>query len=590
MLFAFGHTVEIRTSNAQPTNEFYIAIDFKVPTGSHITAPVGAGKSMAPSIKLTNCKILDIKYPKAKPVLKSDGTPSEYMGFYKDFTLVIKVSTEDIKKPISYNLFYVICDRGCKPNHYKGILKYNGKFIPQIEKIEKTKREISKSEIQQSKITNKPSDSTLSSDMHLNTSPLGISNTKLQNRTFIQNNLPIPHGILYSILIGLLGGLLLNVMPCVFPVISIKLLSVAKSAGHAPRLIRWQCLAYSAGTICTFLVLGLFLSLIRMKIPSVGWGFYMQYSQFNYVLLILFLFCALHFLEIYQFHIPIPQIRCLRSQKAGLCIKSFGNGIFGSITSAVCVGPFLGLPIGNALLSGCLINAIILFIAIGAGLAFPFIFMAFFPKYISKFPKLSENALHTFSLILGVLMLISCAWLISVLSVQLKEPLKLMWIIIILVLISSLLYFIQRDIFSKTVRSIIMFCVFVVGLSGYLTVLPQTFFSSSQLIEWHDYNGNLPNKRPLFLNFTANWCLNCQFNSRVFADADVIKLFNKNNIYAIKCDWTNHDDEIAKLLSKFGSVSVPLCIYYPKNGAPIILPTILTKANLISSIKGQDNK
>ena len=596
VLSALGHTVELRTSNTQPASEFYIAVDFKIPDGSHVTAPIGVGKSMAPSIKLTNCKIMDTKYPKAEPILNFDGTISKYMGFYKDFTVVLKVSIEDITKPIDYDIFYVVCSRGCKPNQYKGQLQYNGKFTLPVEKtsVDKTIQKVDKcteTKLNESapKVTTPvpivvPKNAK-QPEASYTKSHLSVPDTKSQNKTTIQNDLPIPNSLIYSIFAGLLGGLLLNVMPCVFPVISIKLLSVAKSAGQAPKLVRGQCFAYSVGTIFTFLALGLMLCLIRIKIPSVGWGFYMQHPQFNYVLLILFLLCALHFLEIYQFHFPIPQIRCLRTQKAGLCIKSFVNGIFGAITSAVCVGPFLGLPIGSALLSNSTIDAIVLFLAIGIGLASPFIFMMFFPQYISKFPKLSGRSLRIFSLILGTLMLISCTWLISVLSVQINNSLKLMWIMIILVLCSVLLYTIQSNAITKIVRSIIITAISIVGLSGYITVSPESFFSNTEAIEWHDFNGNLPDKRPLFLNFTANWCLNCQFNSRIFTNNDVINLFKNKHIYAVKCDWTNRDEEIAKLLSKFGSASVPLYVYYPKDGDPIILPTMLTKTNLISSIK-----
>lgn len=596
LLVTLGHAVEFRTSNTQPTKEFYVAIDFKVPNGSHITAPIGIGKPIAPSIKLTNCKILDIRYPKAEPILKFDGTASEYMGFYNDFTVVLKLSVEDITKPVDYDIFCVICNHGCKPSQYKGQLQYNGKFTPPIEQplekrhIPQPKPTLVNSEQPSTKV------SSVSSPVPVIKQPLRASptspdqHTKTENATLVQHNLSTSHGILYSILIGLLGGLLLNVMPCVFPVISIKLLSVAKSAGQSPRLIRCQCVAYSMGTICMFLTLGLVIRFVRTKIPSAGWGFYMQFPQFNYVLLILFLLCALHFLEIYQFHFPLPQVRWLRSQKGSICIKSFGNGIFGAITSAVCVGPFLGLPIGNALLSGNIGDAVVLFVSIGVGLASPFLFMALFPQYISKFPKLSERALRTFSLILGTLMLLSCAWLISVLSTQLNHSLKLMWIIATLVLCAILLYVLQNNITSKLVRSTIISAVSVIGISGYIIVSPQTLFGNTKIIEWHDYNGILPNRRPLFLSFTANWCLNCQFNNRVFTDTDIIKLFNDKDIYAVKCDWTNRNDEIATLLSKFGSVSVPLYVYYPKTGNPIVLPTMLTKTNLMSYIKEQDNK
>ncbi len=547
--------VVLRTSVKQSIKGiFYIAIDFKVPFGSHITSPEGIGKTVAPSIRLTNCKILDMEWEKPVPILNRDGSASGYTGYYKDFTVLLKVSVTDITQPVYYDIFYVLCSKNCTPCQVKGTLQYNGKLIPQTTTVEKTKVDIK----------NKPN-----IDIKTDKQKIKTAQTSISTR------------VLHSILIGLLGGLILNVMPCVFPVISIKLLSVARSAGQLPVLIRKQCFAYSAGTVLMFFLLGLLLCLIRQKIPSTGWGFYMQIPQFNYSLLILFFLCALHFLDIFKFYIPLPQTRRLQNKEYGLSVKSFFNGMFGAVTSAVCAGPFLGLSIGSALLSGSLTDAIILFVSIGIGLALPFIFIAIFPKYVSYFPKLSEKALRTFSLILGILMLLSCTWVISILIPQLSNPNKVMWTMMTLVIGAFLLYSIQNISTNKIVRMILSISTFAVVASGYITVNTRT---QSNKITWHQYAGALPEKRPMFLNFSASWCLNCQFNSRVFNDAEIIKLFNKKNIYAIKCDWTNRSEEVSELLAKFGSVSVPFYVYYPKDGKPIILPTMLTKSNVITVI------
>ena len=555
--------VELRTSNTQLTkDEFYVAIDFKVPNGSHVTAPIGVGKTMSPSIKLTNCKILDTVWAKASPILNRDGSVSKYMGFYKDFTVLLKVLADDVKQPITYDIFYVQCNKSCTPKQFKGTLHYNGKLpisniaSPQIKKSEQSNNEL------QQIIENKNSSAKISK----------------QNQR---------QGTLYCILMGLLGGLVLNIMPCVFPVISIKLLSIAKSAGQLPKLIRHQCISYSLGTIFMFLSLGLIVCIARLKVPSIGWGFYMQNARFNLTLLILFLLCALHFFGIYQFHFSLPQISWVRNLKSNV-VKSFVNGIFGTITSTVCVGPFLGLPISNALLSGSITEAIVLFIAIGTGLALPFIFIALFPQYIARFPKLSETALKTFSVVLGTLMLLSCAWIISILIPQLLEPIRIACVIMVMIIVSVFLYVKQNIILSKNVN--IIFNILILTLIGFEYTSVDTSYDKCNSIVWHDYTGKLPKERPLFVNFTAAWCLNCQFNSVMFKTPTVKKLFNDNNIYAIKCDWTNRDSNISDLLSQFGSVSVPFYVYYPKTGEYIVLPPLLTHSDLVTTIKSADRR
>ena len=471
---------------------------------------------------------------------------------------MLKVSAIDVEQPINYDIFYVLCNKGCTPCQVKGMLQYDGTLI--------IPKEINKAK-QKNNIKNNLNIYKEKSD----------SNKSMFDRQT---------GIFYNILIGLLGGLILNIMPCVFPVISIKLLSVAKSAGQLPQLIRKQCIAYSAGTIFTFFILGMLLCVMRLKLPSLGWGFYMQNTQFNYSLLILFLLCALHFLDIFKFRIPLPQVQRLKKQEYGLSVKSFFNGIFGAVTSAVCAGPFLGLSIGKALLDGTMTDAIILFLSIGIGLASPFLFIAIFPKYVSLFPKLTESALRTFSLILGTLMLLSCAWLISILVSQVNNPTRIMWAIMTLIIASVLLYSSQNISTNKISRTVLFILTFVTAISGYATV--NTSIQRNQ-ITWHTYIGTLPKKRPMFLNFSASWCLNCQFNSRLFNDRDIVELFKNKDIYAVKCDWTNRSEEISELLAKFGSVSVPFYVYYPKVGEPIILPTMLTKSDITDTINEQQN-
>ena len=185
-------------------------------------------------------------------------------------------------------------------------------------------------------------------------------------------------------------------------------------------------------------------------------------------------------------------------------------------------------------------------------------------------------------------MLLSCVWPFAILLKQIPNAnvITLLVISITLVFCFWLLTHFQKNKKFKIVTLMGMVVLTAVGFSKTIIQLEE------QKIGWISYSDELfeeaqEKQQPIFLNFTATWCLNCQYNQRIFSDPEVIKAFEENNVVAIKCDWTNQDDKITKLMEKYDSVAVPLYVYYPGHSSEFeILPTILTKTKVIDLIRG----
>lgn len=537
--FSVNSEVCVRTSIDKPNSEiFYIAVDFKVPTGEHLTAPIGKGKSLAPSMSFENAEIVKEYWPKAEKIHDKDGKETEYSGYSKDFSLIYSVKIKDLKKPVNYDLFYVSCNDSCIPHQEASELKMNGLLL---------------------------------SDEVKNVTGGPVSS---------------PSNLILMVIFGILGGLILNCMPCVFPVISMKIFSIVKSSGASTKTIRKHGIASSIGILSTFIILGISLIIIRQTMPEIGWGFYMQDPKFVFKLLLIFFLCALNFFGIFSF--TIPGIRFGKFQIKNIYISSFFSGVLGAFASAACVGPFAGIAIGSALLFGNFIESCLIFTSIGIGVALPFISISVFPEVIKLIPK-PGKWLNVFKEFMGFAMLFSCAWLLWILMSQIEST-NVLFVILSLISLSMFLWLYGHSRDSKIFKYISIVGL-VISISSGIGLVGNNQ-NSDEVISWTKYSDQVfedakIEKTPIFLNFTASWCMNCQFNQRVFDDQDVIDLFKTKGILSIKCDWTNRNEKITNLLKNYNSISVPFYVYYPGGGKDfVILPTILTKSNLIEAING----
>ncbi len=539
LLFSFQTHSEIYFRTFSNKDIVFVSLDFNLKYGEHITAPTGKGKSISPKCNWKNAELLETYWPKEADLLNPDRSKSEYKGYLGKFSILYKLKINDLSHPVLYDLFYVKCnENSCIPCDRSGELTLNNEL---------TQEEINKC---------------------------------IHTESFSQN-------IFLILLFSFLGGFILNFMPCVFPIISIKIFSLIKSSGLSKVKIRKQSLAFALGSIFTILLLGVILLTIKSSLPDISWGFFMQSSVCVFLLLIIFLFSALHFWDIYSFHLPLSGK--FKYTSKNMYLTCFFSGILTAVTSSSCAGPFSGIALSTALLYDNTIQSISIFLILGFGLAFPFILISIFPNFIKHFPK-PGNWLNMFKKLMGFAMLFSCLWPVSILLSQLSHS-QIIRLLAIIIAMACVLWLAKR-VNRRYIKYSLVSVLFVLSFDS-IKIIINKDFQDNNLIEWQEYsdeifNNSLKTHNPVFLNFTASWCMNCQFNHRVFADKDLINEFQKNKITAIKCDLSKKNDKLTKLLKNYNTAAIPLYVFYNgKDSKFKILPSILTKNIVMKYIKGE---
>ncbi len=344
-----------------------------------------------------------------------------------------------------------------------------------------------------------------------------------------------PPQMILFFLMAFLGGLILNLMPCVFPIVSIKAFSVLKTSGQALSKIRMQNLAYSFGVIFCFILMGLTLSLLRSSGVYLGWGFQLQNPYVVLSLAFVFFILSLSFFDVWSWN-WVPKFATHYYKEDSLSV-SFLTGLLAVIVASPCTAPFMGAAIGFALTQSTY-GIIIVFLGLGLGMSLPFLMMAAFPGISKWLPRPGAWMIY-FKKVMGALLLATVVWLVWI-FVQLVQP--------------------SQSVDLKNWKSL-------------------------NVSDWSTVTEDLD--QPRFVNFTADWCVTCKVNERlVFSQDSVQKFVNENQIQMYKVDWTKREDQIAIKLSEFGRVGVPLYLYFPKGSrSPVILPELLTPSGFISNLK-----
>lgn len=395
---------------------------------------------------------------------------------------------------------------------------------------------------------------------------------------------------LMILVFAFLGGMILNLMPCVFPVLAIKVLSFVKhgQSGRASSL--HHGFAYSAGVVLSFVGLGLLLALLRSAGTEFGWGFQLQSPAFLYILVALLFAMSLNFLGAYDFSSRWMGIGGKLTSGDGL-FSSFASGVLAVVVASPCTAPFMGTSIGVALAQPTAI-LVLLFSMLGVGMAFPYLLLASQPKLLRLLPKPGAWMVR-FKELLAFPLLATCIWLLWVLSASIGSDGLVLAISGLLVLALGLWLF--RS-FTSSIGSILLFIALI--LSAYLGIkapgaLPKAseskevasnsfwqVYSDSRLAELQEQG------KIVFVNFTADWCITCKVNERAVIDSQEIRaLFSANEVVSLKGDWTRRDKAIGEILARYGAAGVPLYLVFgPKQTEPQILPQILTKAIVANAI------
>lgn len=418
-------------------------------------------------------------------------------------------------------------------------------------------------------------------------------------------------GLLMALVFAFVGGMILNLMPCVLPVISFKVMSFVKLAGESRRLIFQHGLAFSGGVLLSFWALAGVLLGLQAYGRSVGWGFQLQEPLFVAVLAaVLFLFALSLFglFEIGTSLIAVAGQAEHSSKKSGGMTGSFLSGVLATAVATPCTGPFLGSAVGFAVTLPAL-QALSIFSFLGLGMSLPYLLLAAFPQLLRFMPR-PGPWMDTFKQLMGFLMLASVLWLVWVFGAQTNA--------LALTLLLGGFFFLAfaswiygrwaTPLKSRAVRlTATAIAVLVCACGGYAI-----WTSTSAWVEamgggskiaatvataeagadvWEEFSAErvaeLRQKGiPVFIDFTAKWCLICQANHLVMSTEEVAKQFANQGVVKMKADWTKSDPAITAELRKFGRNSVPLYVLYDKtaDAAPQILPQVLTPEAILDAL------
>jgi thiol:disulfide interchange protein len=410
-------------------------------------------------------------------------------------------------------------------------------------------------------------------------------------------------GVLIAALFsGFLGGLILNLMPCVLPVISLKLFSFIAQAGESPARIFRHGVAFAAGIFTWFLGLGILVIALKSGGSQVTWGaFQFQNQLFVVGLSVLVFLFALNLFGVFEITLPGSATTSLDQAAArGGYSGSFFQGLFATLLATPCTAPFLGSALGFAFGQSALV-ILAMFTAVALGMSLPYLLLSARPGWRSWIPKpgLWMERLKQF---MGFPLLATNLWLLWVLQNQ-RGPNAALALMALLLLIGFAAWAygaIQGANDRVFVTVLIPLTVFLtVGLVFLLPrIQDNPALSSSKAtdggISWIPYSARSlaalqSEGKPVFLDFTASWCLTCQFNERTAINVPAVrKVMKEQGITAMKGDWTNADPAITAALKSFGRVGVPLAVFYPagKNSAPAVLPELLTEKIVLDYLKG----
>lgn len=380
-----------------------------------------------------------------------------------------------------------------------------------------------------------------------------------------------------------IGGLVLNLMPCVLPVLTIKAAGLVHTA-HDPKVSRVHGVAYLAGVVLCFAVIGAILIALRAAGDQAGLGFQLQYPPVTALFALIMFAVGLNLLGVFEIGGSLMGVGGQLADKGGTS-GAFFTGLLAAFVGAPCVGPFMAPAVGVAISQPPLV-VMAVFITIGLGLAAPFVLLSFTPAFAKILPK-PGKWMATFRQALAFPMFLTVLWLLWVLSGQAGAD----GVIAVLAGAIALAFGIWlaerigRNMLGKVVAGLVILAAFVV---------PATATTWSKAEAEVTANAWSPEKvaelqaegRVIFVDFTARWCVTCQFNKAAIHDANVTRTFADLDVAFLEADWTNKDKVIADELAKHGAAGVPLYLVYPaKGGAPKQLDQLLTPGMIETAVR-----
>jgi thiol:disulfide interchange protein len=407
-------------------------------------------------------------------------------------------------------------------------------------------------------------------------------------------------GLVTLFFFGFIGGAILNLMPCVLPVISLKIFGFIQQAGQSRRKIFRSGLAFSAGIFAWFIALGLILIALKSAGHQISWAFQFTNPYFVFGMSVIVLVFALNLFGVFEISLP----QKATSGMLGLTASegetgSFFQGVFATLLATPCTAPYLGTALGFAFAQSSLI-IMAMFLSIAAGMAFPYLLLCAQPGWLRFLPPPGAWMNHV-KQFMGFLLLGTLVFLLYVIGAQ-RGLEGLIWTCSFLVIVSIVCW--MKGIFlvptasmkTQTIAAVAMVLLVVGG--GFYFIGNK--FRSAKLEaaeakldgDWQPFSAarlqaELDQGHAVFVDFTAAWCLNCKFNeAQVLENAAVREAFQRHGVTKLKADWTNGDPVITKFLQQFGRVGVPFYVLYPgKSGEPVVFPELLTKNIILEKLE-----
>lgn len=400
----------------------------------------------------------------------------------------------------------------------------------------------------------------------------------------------VPDGTGKMVLFALLGGLILNLMPCVLPVMGMKLNSILL-AGSDSRAIRLRFLATSAGILTSFMLLAGMVTALKLAGASLGWGIQFQNPWFiGLMVAVTFLF-ALNLFGTFEMLLLSSAAGRLATAGGSGIGGSFCEGMFATLLATPCSAPFLGTAVAFAL--GAPLHALwLIFLMLGVGMSLPWLFVALVPKTAMLLPK-PGRWMNTLKVILGMMMLASSLWLATLLSVHLGEAVS--QIVMLALTAAALVLFALKGQKSSPLFWLVVIALSAFGgyqLRGLLNAPPDAPAQNvAQIIPWQPLSEKaienaLAQGKRVFVDISADWCVTCKVNEhRVLSQPDVIAALRQPDVVALRGDWSQPSAFIADFLAKRNRYAIPFnAVYGPGLPEGEILSPLLDKRTLVTTL------
>jgi thiol:disulfide interchange protein DsbD len=398
---------------------------------------------------------------------------------------------------------------------------------------------------------------------------------------------------LAAVALAFAGGLLLNLMPCVFPVLSLKVMSFV--AHHdAKATMHREAGAYALGVVLSFVLLALALVGLRAAGEQLGWGFQLQSPAVVAALAVLFFVLALNLSGVFEFGMFAPQSVAGWTSR-NRTLDAFGSGVLAVVVASPCTAPFMGAALGYAIAQPLPVTLSV-FVSLGLGMALPYALLAWFPGWRRRLPK-PGAWMERVKQFLAFPLYATVAWLAWVLGAQVDNDAVLRLAIgLVLVAFAAWAWRTFRTNGARPWAALA--AVAVVSTAAMIAPL---FTSAVPAAEarparaadeaWQPFTPTVVGElaaagQPVFVDFTAAWCVTCQVNKRlVLNDADVLAAFGKKKVALVRADWTRRDPDITRALASLGRNGVPVYVLYRPGREPVVFPEVLQSAMIHDALR-----